>query len=131
MTSVSRGQNQQHHTAVNRLPDHVPAAGPHAEGDLSQLIAAGRSQGYLTFDQVNAYLPDEAVDPEKIDALLVALEEQGIELVDTPPEPEAEPSIEEKLGLIQRPRERQEEEFSDDDDNIPDLNDIPDLGNTN
>ncbi len=46
-------------------------------------------------------------------------------------EPEAEPSIEEKLGLIQRPRERQEEEFSDDDDNIPDLNDIPDLGNTN
>ncbi|GDX96440.1 RNA polymerase sigma factor SigA [Planctomycetia bacterium] len=92
MTSVSRGQNQQHHTAVNRLPDHVPAAGPHAEGDLSQLIAAGRSQGYLTFDQVNAYLPDEAVDPEKIDALLVALEEQGIELVDTPPEPEAEPA---------------------------------------
>jgi len=47
------------------------------------------------------------------------------------PEPEAEPSIEEKLGLIQRPRERQEEEFSDDDDNIPELNDIPDLGNTN
>lgn len=46
-------------------------------------------------------------------------------------EPEAEPSIEEKLGLIQRPRERAEEEFSDDDDNIPDLNDIPDLGNTN
>ena len=33
---------------------------------------------------------DLAVDPEKIDSLLVALEEQGIELVDTPPEARAE-----------------------------------------
>jgi RNA polymerase primary sigma factor len=52
-------------------------------------MALGASLGYLTFDQVNEYLPDEAVDPEKIDALLVALEEKGIELVDSPPEPVA------------------------------------------
>jgi RNA polymerase primary sigma factor len=62
----------------------------HGDADLAQLIAAGKRLGYLTFDEVNAYLPDEAVDPEKIDALLVALEEQGIELVDTPPEAERE-----------------------------------------
>ena len=55
----------------------------HADADLTALIVAGKAQGYLTFDQVNSYLPDEAVDPEKIDCLLVALEEQGIELVDT------------------------------------------------
>jgi len=64
----------------------APATG-HGDAELSRLIAAGRELGYLTFDQVNAYLPDEAVDPEKIDALLVALEEQGIELVDSIPEP--------------------------------------------
>ncbi|MEI6727376.1 MAG: RNA polymerase sigma factor region1.1 domain-containing protein, partial [Actinomycetes bacterium] len=63
-----------------------PAAG-HGDAELSTLIQLGRELGYLTFDQVNAYLPDEAVDPEKIDTLLVALEERGIELVDTPPEP--------------------------------------------
>ena len=40
-----------------------------------------RSQGYLTYDEVNDYLPDEAVDPEKLDNLLIALDEQGIELV--------------------------------------------------
>jgi RNA polymerase primary sigma factor len=57
----------------------------HGDADLASLIAVGKSQGYLTFDQVNDYLPDEAVDPEKIDALLVALEEKGIELVDQPP----------------------------------------------
>jgi RNA polymerase primary sigma factor len=84
------------------LPRSEPAAAPaattpvepaasaaHPDADLARLIAAGRSQGYLTFDQVNDYLPDEAVDPEKIDALLVALDEQGIELVDTPPVAEA------------------------------------------
>ena len=65
-----------------------PAAGI-TDADLARLIATGRDQGYLTFDDVNNYLPDEAVDPEKIDALLVALDEQGIELVDTPPEPRA------------------------------------------
>ena len=60
-----------------------------AESDLGRLVALGMSLGYLTFDQINEYLPDEAVDPEKIDALLVALEGKGIELVDSPPEPVA------------------------------------------
>ena len=87
---------------VNRLAnghDHSnsPAAAPassgplgHGDLELLSLIAAGRARGYLTFDEVNSYLPDEAVDPAKIDALLVALEEQGIELLDSPPADEAE-----------------------------------------
>jgi RNA polymerase primary sigma factor len=78
---VKENRTMSDHTAADRLP---PAAN-HGDADLATLIAAGRAQGYLTFDQVNSYLPDEAVDPEKIDALLVALEEQGIELCDTPP----------------------------------------------
>jgi len=53
--------------------------------ELAKLVALGTAQGYLTFDQVNEYLPDEAVDPEKIDALLVALEDKGIEISDGPP----------------------------------------------
>ncbi|NBW95213.1 MAG: sigma-70 family RNA polymerase sigma factor [Planctomycetia bacterium] len=61
------------------------APATHGDHELTALVATGLSQGYLTFDQVNAFLPDEAVDPEKIDSLLVALEEKGIDLVDTPP----------------------------------------------
>ena len=53
--------------------------------DLQSLVAMGKSQGYLTYDQVNAYLPDEAVNPEKLDNLLIALDEKGIELVDEAP----------------------------------------------
>ena len=68
----------------------APAPAGGTDADLTTLIATGKSQGYLTFDQVNEYLPDEAVDPEKIDALLVALEDLGVELLDAPPEPAAE-----------------------------------------
>ena len=39
---------------------------------LNQLIAIGKGQGgWLTFSQVNDYLPDEAVNPEKLDQLLL------------------------------------------------------------
>ena len=99
VSTLSMSQPVNNHPTNNGAErDHGPdAAGDptaplsgsvaHADADLAALIAAGKSQGYLTFDQVNSYLPDEAVDPEKIDCLLVALEEQGIELVDSPPEP--------------------------------------------
>jgi len=53
--------------------------------ELQTLVAKGRTQGYLTYDDVNNYLPDEDVNPEKLDNLLVALEEKGIELFDKAP----------------------------------------------
>src|SRR5215471_3863624 len=53
--------------------------------DLQDLVATGKSQGYLTYDQVNDYLPDEAVNPEKLDNLLMAIDEAGIELLNDPP----------------------------------------------
>ena len=54
--------------------------------DLQLLIAKGKAQGYLTYDEVNAYLPDEDVNPEKLDSLLSSLEELGIELVEEAPD---------------------------------------------
>src|SRR5262245_11366413 len=49
---------------------------------LKALLESGKEKGYLTFTQVNDYLPDDAVNPEKLDQLLLLLEEQGIELID-------------------------------------------------
>src|SRR5881394_3538791 len=49
---------------------------------LKTLINSGKEKGYLTYSQVNEYLPDDAVNPEKLDQLLLVLEEQGIELID-------------------------------------------------
>ncbi len=60
----------------------------HFDKDLQGLIARGKSQGYLTYDEVNSYLPDEEVNPDKLDNLLIALEEEGIDLLNEPPAPE-------------------------------------------
>jgi RNA polymerase primary sigma factor len=49
---------------------------------LKALIESGKEKGYLTYSQLNDYLPDEDVNPEKLDQLLLLLEEQGIELID-------------------------------------------------
>src|SRR5207245_10102181 len=49
---------------------------------LKALLESGKDKGYLTYSQVNDYLPDDAVNPEKLDQLLLVLEEQGIELID-------------------------------------------------
>src|SRR5690348_18375891 len=49
---------------------------------LKALLESGKGKGYLTYSQVNDYLPDDAVNPEKLDQLLLLLEEQGIELID-------------------------------------------------
>jgi RNA polymerase primary sigma factor len=49
---------------------------------LKALLEQGKGKGYLTYSQVNDYLPDDAVNPEKLDQLLLVLEEHGIELID-------------------------------------------------
>ena len=54
---------------MHQLDDHLKA-----------LVAKGQEQGFLTFTQVNDYLPDEAINPEKLDQLLMSLEELGLEI---------------------------------------------------
>jgi RNA polymerase primary sigma factor len=51
--------------------------------DLTKLIVRGRQDGFLTYDEVNAYLPDEDVNPEKLNRLILALERRDIRLIDT------------------------------------------------
>ncbi len=51
------------------------------DSSLNQLIELGRHQGFLTFSQVNSYLPDEAVNPDKLDNLLMSLDELGLQIV--------------------------------------------------
>src|SRR5947209_1107551 len=70
---------------------------------LKTLLDQGKEKGYLTYGQVNDYLPDNAVNPEKLDQLLVLLEDQGIELIDEAEAEEREggspegPEIDEEL----------------------------------
>ncbi len=52
--------------------------------ELRTLVSLGKQQGYLSYQAINAYLPDEDSHAGKLDDLLLALEEQRIELIDEP-----------------------------------------------
>ncbi len=49
---------------------------------LAQMIEVGRQRGWLSYEELNNTLPDEMVDPDRIDELLAIMDAQGIELVD-------------------------------------------------
>ena len=51
-----------------------------AEG-VKALLEKGKSQGHLTYDDINDILPDEIISPERVDAILRHLDDQGINLV--------------------------------------------------
>jgi RNA polymerase primary sigma factor len=40
------------------------------------------SRGYLTYEELNEKLPDEVVSPDKLDSLLMMIDEMGIKLID-------------------------------------------------
>ena len=86
-----------------------------ADDGLKALLDSGKERGFLTYGQVNDYLPDDAVNPEKLDQLLLILEEHGIELID-----ESEAEEREAAPAAQAPREEVQVEldlsFIDDDD---------------
>jgi RNA polymerase primary sigma factor len=51
---------------------------------LGTVIESALKQGYLTYRQVDAYLPDEGGDPSMIDHLMLALEETGLGVCEDP-----------------------------------------------
>ncbi|NLE39703.1 MAG: sigma-70 family RNA polymerase sigma factor, partial [Pirellulaceae bacterium] len=88
--------------------------------ELTDLVAKGKSQGYLTFDEVTRYLPDEALDPNKLDQLLISLEERNIPLVADKPQPEFDDDPAARPGTRRGDRKRASQSpeagLSEDDD---------------
>jgi len=50
--------------------------------DVKLLIEEGRKRGYLTYEEINQVLPDDIVSPDKLDGILMYLDELGIRLLD-------------------------------------------------
>jgi hypothetical protein len=49
---------------------------------LKRLVEVGSRRKWICYEELNTCLPDEFVDPEKIDELLVFMGEHAIEMVD-------------------------------------------------
>ena len=73
--------------AASDTPKPKPVSAPstqpkNAEQQIKAIIERGRRKGYLTYDEMNEYLPEEAVSPTRLDSLLATLGEMGITLLD-------------------------------------------------
>src|SRR5271167_2478685 len=72
----------------------------HEGKDLQGLVDLGREQGYLTFDQVNDFLPQDVASPTDLRAALESFEDMGIKVLEEGPaesteeEADAEPEQE-------------------------------------
>ena len=49
---------------------------------LHELLALGSTRKWIAYEEINNTLPDDFVDPERIDDFLIRLDERGIECVD-------------------------------------------------
>jgi hypothetical protein len=52
------------------------------ELSVNELIEKGKRRKYLTWEELNETLPDEAISPEKLESVLNRIEQSGIPLID-------------------------------------------------
>jgi len=85
-----------------------------AEQKIKKLIEKGEKKGFLTYEEVNKGLPDEAVSPSRLDSLLSTLDEMGIGLLDKDDVAASELSKDEDEEF-EGPKEPLDEEAEEDD----------------
>lgn len=49
---------------------------------VGKLMAQGKKKGFLTYDEINAVLPEDMLSPEQIDETLMLFDAKGIEIVE-------------------------------------------------
>jgi RNA polymerase primary sigma factor len=71
-------------TKDNAIETPLIGSGSQEEADnrVRILLEMGTSRGYLTYEEMNTKLPDEVVSPDKLDSLLMMIDEMGIKLID-------------------------------------------------
>lgn len=72
---------------------------------LTKMIEVAKKRGFITYQQVDEYLPDEGGDPRMVDDLIMNLDELGIGLRQDPDVPEEDPEPEKVVD----PKKQQEE----------------------
>ncbi len=76
---------------------------------IKELIALGREQGFLTYDDINEAIPPDVTNADDLDEIFAKLREGGIEIVEEEPEAAApEPEVEqmdekERLDILDDP----------------------------
>ena len=88
-------------------------------GALERLLALGRQQGYITYDDLMEAIPEAELNLEQLEDALSVLIEQGIEISDLEgPEPVAEQVMEKEAVIVEPIREDADLTAIDIDDSI-------------
>ncbi|MBN1127293.1 MAG: RNA polymerase sigma factor RpoD [Sedimentisphaerales bacterium] len=82
-----------------------------AEDKIKAIIEKGKKNGYLTYEQMNEELPDEAITPNRLDSLLMTLDEMGIQILDEADVPQGDEDFEEAEG-------EEDEDLEEDGDSV-------------
>jgi RNA polymerase primary sigma factor len=69
-------------TAVVETPLIGSGSQEEVDNRVRALLDLGTGRGYLTYEELNEKLPDEVVSPDKLDSLLMMIDEMGIKLID-------------------------------------------------
>ena len=69
-------------TEVQSTPDNAKAEVQDPEALMKSLIAKGKKKGFLTYEEINESLPDDAVSAKQLEKVLTTLDEMGISLID-------------------------------------------------
>jgi RNA polymerase primary sigma factor len=90
---------------------------------MKSLIAKGKKKGFLTYEEINESLTDDAVSAKQLEKVLSTLDEMGISLIDEGDaeaqalakgdedfEEDAEPADEEESPQQEAPKDRREQE---------------------
>jgi RNA polymerase primary sigma factor len=90
-------KNQKHHKNQHVEPEtpqeeevaeqseptsEVPLGVDKVEEQIKLLIEKAKKKGYITYEEMNTQLPDEAISPNRLDSLLMTLDEMGINIID-------------------------------------------------
>ena len=85
-----------------------------AEKRIKALIEKGKEKGFLTYEEMNEQLPEEAVTPARLDNLLATLDEMGVSLLDEA-DVEKEPVVEFEEHEVEEEEEvERDERFKED-----------------
>jgi len=71
-------------TEVNETPKAPPTASEKKETEklIKDLVARGKKRGFLTYEEMNDALPDDAVSPSRLERILGTLDEMGVRIID-------------------------------------------------
>jgi len=82
---------------------------------LKKLVARGKEQGYVTYDELNAVLPQEQVSSEQIEDVMTMLSEMGINLIDGEESEDTEDGErKEEKAVVEKETTEEEYERTDD-----------------